>query len=228
MGTTQCCASGETKCYDAESSHIDAPTDFPSCWNEEDEEDVAMDEQDEDSKVYWIRQVRQRPFQLNHVPSWLKVDRDIIIAAVEVRGRALRMAPAELRDDKEVVLLAVQRCGSAIEFASERLRGDVQVAEAAVQNPNCGGPEALRFVRPPLNADPWLRQLSATMPGRPGAAAAGSTRSKPEAVQRWISSPGGGAAPTGQGCAPPRFRSSPENQGLGLPAAVATLHGRRP
>ena len=48
-------------------------------------------------------------------------------------GPALQQVPAELRNDKEVVLAAVQQDGRALKYASDALRSDAEVALAAIE-----------------------------------------------------------------------------------------------
>ena len=51
-------------------------------------------------------------------------DREMVLAAVQRGGRALRYASAELRADREVVLAAVQQYADALEYASAELQAD--------------------------------------------------------------------------------------------------------
>ena len=61
-----------------------------------------------------------------------KADRNFILAACRLNGKALQHAPPEFHDDLEIVMAAVGRVGSSIEFASPRLRRDRRVLLAAV------------------------------------------------------------------------------------------------
>jgi len=54
----------------------------------------------------------------------LNVDREMVLAAVQKHGFALRFASEELKADREIVLAAVQNYGAALRFASEELKGD--------------------------------------------------------------------------------------------------------
>ena len=60
-------------------------------------------------------------------------DRNIVLAAVQLDGRALQHASAALQDDREIVLAAVQQNGRALKNASAALRGDREIVLAAVQ-----------------------------------------------------------------------------------------------
>ena len=54
----------------------------------------------------------------------VRTDREIVLAAVQLNGYALRYAAKELRADREIVLAAVQQNGCALEDAAEERRGD--------------------------------------------------------------------------------------------------------
>jgi len=58
-------------------------------------------------------------------------DREVVLAAVQEDGMALRRASEALRADREVVLAAVQQKGAALQFAAEHLRADRDVVLAA-------------------------------------------------------------------------------------------------
>ena len=60
----------------------------------------------------------------------LKADKDVVIAAVEHCGRALRYASDTLRADKKVVIAAITNDGYALEYASKSLRSDSDVGYA--------------------------------------------------------------------------------------------------
>jgi hypothetical protein len=60
-------------------------------------------------------------------------DREIVFAAFEQRGCALRYASEILRSDKEVVLKAVQREGLAVQYASDDLKQDEDVVMACLK-----------------------------------------------------------------------------------------------
>eukprot|EP01050_Picozoa_sp_SAG11_P026223 SAG11_NODE_6202_length_1365_cov_4.463665_1_plen_208_part_10 len=62
----------------------------------------------------------------------LKGDREVVLAAVGQKGRALEYAAEELRGDGEVVLAAVVQNGSALEYAAAKMRGNREVVLAAV------------------------------------------------------------------------------------------------
>ena len=55
-------------------------------------------------------------------------DREIVKAAVQESGLAIRHASERLRADREIVLQAVRQNGRALEFAADTLRADRQIA----------------------------------------------------------------------------------------------------
>jgi len=77
-------------------------------------------------------------------------DKDVVLAAVNQTGKALRHASSDLQGDKEVVLTAVNQTGEALRYASPDLQGDKEVVLAAVNQTG----EALRYASPDLQADP--------------------------------------------------------------------------
>jgi hypothetical protein len=76
-------------------------------------------------------------------------DEDIVLAAVQEDGTALRYASARLKDDKEVVLVAVEQNGEALKFADEKLKSDREVVLTAVEQNG----EALEFADEKLQDD---------------------------------------------------------------------------
>ena len=68
-----------------------------------------------------------------HLPDKLFESRNLVLEAVNRRGRLLERAKS-YQDDDEVVLTAVANCPSAIEFASKRLQDDRRVLVAAASH----------------------------------------------------------------------------------------------
>ena len=63
----------------------------------------------------------------------LKVDKEVILAAVKQNGHALEFADEKLKADKEVVLAALKQSGYALEYADEKLKADKKIVLAAVK-----------------------------------------------------------------------------------------------
>mmetsp|Transcript_97273 Transcript_97273/g.302896 ORF Transcript_97273/g.302896 Transcript_97273/m.302896 type:complete len:1042 (-) Transcript_97273:20-3145(-) len=95
--------------------------------------EVAKEDPSPNRKVAPAAARRGRMAQLIHSSGGLCGDREVVLAAVEADGLALRRAAAELKADREVVQAAVQQNGSALEFADARLRADRDIVLAAVQ-----------------------------------------------------------------------------------------------
>ena len=74
--------------------------------------------------------IDRRAGLLRHAPEKLMSDRDFVIKAVGVNGRALEFVDEQLRADRGVVLKAVAQDGSAIEYASDDLKADPEVIRA--------------------------------------------------------------------------------------------------
>ena len=83
----------------------------------------------------------------------LKVDREMVLAAVQKHGFALRFASEELKADRGIVLAAAQKCGAALLFASQELTADRDIVLAAVQEHGY----ALRFASQELKDDPFVK-----------------------------------------------------------------------
>ena len=66
------------------------------------------------------------------LPNYLINDRDLVFAAVNRNGRALRVASKELQNDPTIVLAAVMNDGYALTYASKELQNDKEVVLAAV------------------------------------------------------------------------------------------------
>ena len=92
--------------------------------------------------------VRQAAFSWQDVPVQLLRDRAFALACVRYRGALLEKLK-EFQDDSDVVRAAVEHDGRALRFASPRLRDDGRIVRAAVRN--CG--RALRFASAARRAD---------------------------------------------------------------------------
>ena len=57
----------------------------------------------------------------------LKKNREVVLAAVQKDGYALRYAAEELKKDREVVLAAVQQDGTALLFVAEEMKNDQEL-----------------------------------------------------------------------------------------------------
>ena len=77
--------------------------------------------------------VRERGCELRHAHPSLKVNAQIVLAAVTSDPWALEYADDDLRADPTIVLVAVKRCGFALKYADESVQGDRQVVLAAVK-----------------------------------------------------------------------------------------------
>eukprot|EP00929_Paragymnodinium_shiwhaense_P007234 TRINITY_DN111168_c0_g1_i1.p1 TRINITY_DN111168_c0_g1~~TRINITY_DN111168_c0_g1_i1.p1 ORF type:complete len:600 (+),score=163.49 TRINITY_DN111168_c0_g1_i1:42-1841(+) len=100
-------------------------------------------------KDFVLKAVKVDGRALANVPDKLRGDREVALAAITAYGRALQFASEQLRADHECVMLAVQKNGSAIQFASEELRKDFQIGLAAVSDDG----SALQFVHHSLKSN---------------------------------------------------------------------------
>jgi len=109
----------------------------------------------------WLARVEADWHCLRKAPGHIRADSDVVLKAVQIKGRALRYAAPEPRADRDVVLAAVRQEGAALRYASAELRADPEVASLAVS----GSPSALidaadelqrdrDFVLGALQADP--------------------------------------------------------------------------
>ncbi len=72
---------------------------------------------------------------LNNTQNPANNDREAILSAVQVNGRALESASETLRNDPEIVLAAIQQFGGALQYASDALKGNrAFVLEVVQQN----------------------------------------------------------------------------------------------
>jgi hypothetical protein len=88
-----------------------------------------------------LASVAQKGRALRHASAELQADREVVLVAVAQEGEALRHAPAELQADREVVVAAVAQSGDALRYASAELRSDREVVVAAVAQSG----DALRY-----------------------------------------------------------------------------------
>ena len=76
--------------------------------------------------------VQQNGLAINLGPEWLKMDPEVVLAAVLLHGGdVFRFAADSLRSDRQTVLSVVQRRGSALAFATPRLKYDRGMLELA-------------------------------------------------------------------------------------------------
>ena len=83
------------------------------------------------------------PDHLSKAPSWMKSDRDIVLAAVKRDGRALGCASGKLKADRDIVMAAVKQNGYSLWHASYKLIANRDIVMAAAKQR--GG--ALEYVR---------------------------------------------------------------------------------
>ena len=93
--------------------------------------------------------VQQNGIALRYAAEPLKADRGIVLAAVLQNGEALRYADEPLKADRGIVLVAVQQNGWALQYVAEPLKADRGIVLAAVLQNG----EALEYAAEPLKAD---------------------------------------------------------------------------
>jgi len=74
---------------------------------------------------------------LKFATTWLKDDKDVVLAAVNTFPEALKYASPRLKNDPEVVRAAVNKNGRTLEFASPEFRNDYHMVLAAVNQNGC-------------------------------------------------------------------------------------------
>ena len=89
------------------------------------------------------------PRHLSKAPSWMKSDRDIVMAAVKRNGLALEHASAELKADRGIVMATVKQNGWALKHASDGLKANRDIVMMAVK----GHGDALEYASNELKAD---------------------------------------------------------------------------
>ena len=87
---------------------------------------------------YYLELIEQRSSSLledivKNMPGYLLKDRDFVLKAVNAYGWSLMIFP-DFQDDDEIVMAAVQSTGTALKFASDRLRKDDSIIRAALSN----------------------------------------------------------------------------------------------
>ncbi len=97
---------------------------------------------------------------LRFVPEFLK-DKEVVLAAVNQNGLALKDAPPSLQNDKEVVLIAVKKNGLALQYASQPLQNDKEVVLVAVSTSG----KALFFASNELSNDEEVCLVAVTKHG---------------------------------------------------------------
>eukprot|EP00439_Symbiodinium_sp_Y106_P022825 s3386_g2.t2 len=92
----------------------------------------------------FAEQVRKNWRMLQHAPSELRSDRQLVSEAVGQSWEALKFASDSLRGDKNLVLSAVEQEGLAVEYAAPCMQKDHDVMLAAVKKTW----KALRYAQP--------------------------------------------------------------------------------
>src|SRR3989338_4349086 len=72
------------------------------------------------------------------------IDDEMVIAALQRDGQALKYASQELKSNKKFVLKVVSKYGSALEFVDEKLKADIDVVTTAILS----HPSAILFADP--------------------------------------------------------------------------------
>merc|ERR1719440_9344 len=86
----------------------------------------------------WLQKVKRSPLTaLQNAPEHIRSDRNSVVAAVKVDGRALQFASEELKSDPEIVMLAQESYGSSFEFASAELRSSYNFVLSMVKRNGC-------------------------------------------------------------------------------------------
>ena len=83
----------------------------------------------------------------------LKDDREVVLAACNQDGWALKYASAAMKDDREVVLAACNQDGEALEFASDKLKDDREVVMVALARNYLCEDVAIHHASPALQAE---------------------------------------------------------------------------
>eukprot|EP00971_Amphidinium_carterae_P256974 5101624-Amphidinium_carterae.1 len=93
-----------------------------------------MDGSDSAEREQHLREVRTNGiFALRDVPERYRADREIVLAAVQENGVALKFAAEECKADRAIVLAAVRQNGLALQHAAEECKADREIVLAAVQ-----------------------------------------------------------------------------------------------
>ena len=113
----------------------------------------------------WLMRVLHGSFQLRELedaPSEIRGDKDVVLAAVQSDGHALRWSSQELRRDKEVVLEALRTTPFALQHAAPELQSDKEVVMTAVSA--CG--RCMQWASVELRADREVALAAARSPGQ--------------------------------------------------------------
>ncbi len=94
--------------------------------------------------------VKQNGYALQYADEKLKADKKFILAAVKQNGKALEYTDEKLKADKKIVLLVVKQNGRTLEYADEKLKANKEVVLAAVKQ----DVSALDYVDDSLKNDP--------------------------------------------------------------------------
>eukprot|EP00971_Amphidinium_carterae_P001206 23736-Amphidinium_carterae.1 len=81
----------------------------------------------------WYLEAVKNGLHLGTVPKCYRADREIVLAAVQQEGLALRYAAEECKADSAIVLAAVQHNWRALQYAAEECKADREIVLAAVQ-----------------------------------------------------------------------------------------------
>ena len=92
-------------------------------------------EQLKNDREFMLEAVKLTGRALYYASEQLKNDREFILEAVKLNGYALAYASEQFKNDREIVFEAVKQNGHALAYASEQLRNDREiVVEAVKQN----------------------------------------------------------------------------------------------
>lgn len=85
-------------------------------------------------QAQWLDRIRRNPLLFPVAPHAVKMDPEVVIAAVAKGGHLLRFAAAELKHNRSFICSLAAVCCTALAFAAEGLRSDREVVLAAVAN----------------------------------------------------------------------------------------------
>lgn len=97
---------------------------------------LQLDPQNADDRAIILAAVRKIPQAVQNVNIPM-TDPQMVLAAVQENGMALRIADAALQADFDIVLAAVTQNGLALEFAAAHLLSNPEIVVPAVQNEFC-------------------------------------------------------------------------------------------
>lgn len=87
-----------------------------------------------ENRDYILRLMKHSGWYFNIIPEHFKLDREIILEAVQTCEYVLKQLSAEFRDDKEIVKTSVQYYSRTIQFASYRLKRDKEIILTALED----------------------------------------------------------------------------------------------